>query len=288
DAATDVTELNATSTGAVSGTATFLGETTPTVIAEDPAGDGPVSAEHTSQLGVDITEVNVSQPDAAYPELVVNFKVSNLPNPLTGMQPENVRYVWSFLAGDKEWFVQAKSSALAQTTTADDPTGAVTKTAKAFQLRGNCALLPPPPAPGALNNCGHVAWLDGSFDAANKVVSIRVPIGASFMPPVVPGATLTPTEAAADDIYAALQVGADNANTRDTIAYETNYVVPQRTVALGTAPAGTDPSQVTFGTPMVVGADGAFSASVGSVAAGRAVFAKACFGNTCAVRSTTV
>jgi hypothetical protein len=288
DAATEVAELSATAGGAVSGTANFLGEASPSVLVEDPLGDGPGGAP-SSDIGVDITELNVSQPDAAYPELVATFKVSNLPNPVTGMQPEHVRYVWSFLAGGKEWFVQAKASAIAQSTTADDPTGAPGKTTRAFQLRGNCGLLPGPPSPvGVVNNCGHLAWLDGSFDAANKTVSVRVPLGASFAPEIKAGATLAPTTSPNDDIYAALQVAADTAQTRDTMGYEVEYVVPQRTVALGTAPAGTDPSQVTFGSPIVVGADGAFTANIGVVPAGRQVFAKACFGNSCAVRSVAV
>ncbi|HEX9891743.1 MAG TPA: hypothetical protein VGB28_06735, partial [Actinomycetota bacterium] len=288
DAATDVPELSATSGGEVSGSASFLGEATPTVIAEDPLGDGPGNLAQMSELGVDITEVSVSQPDATYPELVLNFKVSNLPNPVTGMQPENVRYVWTFAAGGKDWFVQAKASTFAQSTTADDPTGVPSKTTRAFQLRGNCGLLPPPPAPGVVNNCGHVAWLDGSFDATNKVVSVRIPIGASYLPQVVPGATLAPTTTPTDDIYAAFQVAADTVQTRDVVTYETSYTVPRRTVALGTALAGTDPAQVSFGAPMVVGADGAFSASLGSIPAGRDVYAKACFGNTCTVRSAAV
>jgi hypothetical protein len=290
DASTAVPELNASSGGGVSGFATFLGESTPSVIAEDPANDGPGGAQSdaSSQAGVDIREVNVFQPDAAYPELVATFKVSNLPNPVTGMQPENVRYVWSFLAGGKEWFVQAKASALAQSTTPDDPTGTVTKTTRAFQLRGNCKLVPGDPVPTGIVSCGHLAWLDGSFDAVNKTVSVRVPLGASFAPEIQAGAALAPTTSPTDDIYAALQVGADNANTRDVVSYETTYTVPQRTVAIGTAPAGTDPSQVTYGAPILVGPDGAFSKNLGPIAAGREVFAKACFGNTCSFRSVAV
>ena len=285
DAANAVTELSASAGGSVTGAASFLGETTPTVLAEDPLGDGPGGAQ-SSDIGVDITEVNVIQPDAAYPELVATFKVSALPNPVTGMQPENVRYVWSFLAGGKEWFVQAKASALAQSTTADDPTGAVTKTTRAFQLRGNCGLLPPPPAPGAVNNCGHLAWLDGSFDAANKTVSVRVPLGASFAPEIKAGALLAPTVSPTDDIYAALQVGADNANTRDVLTYETEYTVPQRSVTLGVAPAGTDPASVSYTTAATLAADGSFTGSVGNVPAGSRVFAKACFGTACSFLST--
>lgn len=281
DASTGVSELNASAGGSVSGVATFLGESTPNVIAEDPLNDGP-GAANGSASGVDITEVSVFQPDATYPELVATFKVSNLPNPVTGMQPENVRYVWSFLAGGREWFVQAKASAFAQATMADDPTGTPTKATRAFQLRGNCALVV------AVNNCGHLAWLDGSFDAVNKTVTVRVPLGASYAPEIKAGALLAPTTTPTDDIYAALQVGADAAQTRDVVSYETEYTVPQRTVALGVAPVGTDPANVTYGTPIVVGADGAFSKSLGPIAAGKAVFAKACFGNTCEYRSVTV
>ncbi|MGH2691830.1 MAG: LVIVD repeat-containing protein, partial [Actinomycetota bacterium] len=199
DAANGVQQLSASSTGAVSGVATFLGEDAPNVIAEDPPGDGPGGAP-ASEAGIDITKVGVSQPDATYPELVATWNVSNLPNPVTGMQPENVRYVWSFTAGGKQWFVQAKASALAQSTTPDDPTGTVTKTTRAFQLRGNCAVVV------AINSCGHVAWLDGSFDATNKTVSVRVPLGASFAPEINTGAVLAPvTPGGTADIYAALQ-----------------------------------------------------------------------------------
>jgi hypothetical protein len=288
DASTGVQELSATAGGDVSGVATFLGESSPNVIAEDPPGDGPGGAP-ASDIGVDITELSVYQPDATYPELVATFKVSNLPNPVTSMQPENVRYVWSFLAGNKEWFVQAKASALAQSTTPDDPTGAVTKTTRAFQLRGNCGMIPGPPSPqGVINSCGHLAWLDGSFDPVNKTVSVRVPLGASYAPEIRTGAILAPTSSATDDIYAALQVGADVEQTRDVVGYETEYQVPQGTVALGTAPAGTDPTQVTYGSPIVVGPDGTFSKNLGSIASGREVFAKACFGNTCSYRSVAV
>jgi hypothetical protein len=282
DSSTGVSELNASTSGNVSGVASFLGESAPNVLADDPLNDGPGGA-NGSASGIDITQVSVSQPDATYPELVFNWNVSNLPNPVTGMQPENVRYVWSFLAGGRQWFVQAKASTLAQSTTPDDPTGTVTKTTRAFQLRGNCAVVV------AVTSCGHIAWLDGSFDAANKTVSVRVPIGASFAPEIKAGATLTPvTPNSTGDIYAALQAVTDNANTRDQVTYSTNYVIPQRTVAFGVAPAGTDPSQVTYGSPIVVGADGTFAKNLGPIATGNEVFAKACFGNTCAFRSVAV
>jgi hypothetical protein len=283
DAANAVQELSASSTGEVSGVATFLGEDAPNVLAEDPLNDGPGGA-NGSASGVDITQASVYQPDAAYPELVFTWSVSNLPNPVTGMQPENVRYVWSFVAGGKQWFVQAKASTLAQSTTPDDPTGTVTKTTRAFQLRGNCEVIG-----GVLTSCGHIAWLDGSFDVTNKTVSARVPLGTSFAPEINTGAVLAPvTPGGNSDIYAALQVAADNNNTRDLVTYETNYTVPQRTVALGVAAAGTDPSQVTYGPAAVVGDDGAFSANLGPIPVGQEVFAKACFGNTCAFGSAPV
>ncbi|HZD18722.1 MAG TPA: hypothetical protein VE669_11325, partial [Actinomycetota bacterium] len=283
--ATDVTSLTASADGGVSGTATFLGESEPNVLAEDPLGDGP-GGEQSSEQGVDITEASVSQPDATYPELEFTWTVSNLPNPVTGIHPEGVRYVWSFLAGGKQWFVQAKASAIAQSTLPDDPDGTVSKTTRAFQLRGNCGLLPPPPAPGLISSCGHVAWLDGSIDREGKTVTVRVPVGASFAPEIAPGATITPITVGGDqDIYAAAQAVADNTFTRDAVLYETSYTVPQGTVALGVAPAGSPASQVTFGDPIVVGPDGGFSGSVGSIPDGSAVYAKACFGTDCSVRT---
>ncbi|MGH2711393.1 MAG: LVIVD repeat-containing protein [Actinomycetota bacterium] len=288
DSADAITQLNATAGGAVSGTATFLGESTPNVIAEDPPNDGPGGA-NSAPIGIDITKVSVSQPDATYPELVATWDVSALPNPVTGMQPENVRYVWSFLAGGKTWFVQAKASAIAQSTTPDDPTGTITKTTRAFQLRGNCGVIPGDPVPVGITSCGHLAWLDGSFDAEATTVSVRVPLGASFAPEIASGAVLKPvTSGGTADIYAALQVAADAPQTRDVVTYETEWTVPQSTVALGTAPVGTDPSTVTYGAPVVVGPDGAFSKNLGPIAAGQAVFAKACFGNTCSYRSVAV
>lgn len=282
DASTGVPELSASSGGNVSGVATFLGESTTNLLAEDPANDGP-GAANGSATGVDITEANIFQPDATYPELVFTWKVSNLPNPVTGVQPENVRYVWRFTAGGRTWLVQAKSSTFLQTTTPDDPTGNVTKATRAFQLRGNCAVVV------ILNSCGHIAWLDGSFDAVNKTISIRLPLNAPFAPEIKPGATIAPvTPDGNTDIYASIQVFTEQPATQDLVTYGTNYVVPQRTVALGVAPAGTDPSQVTYGAPIVVSADGAFAKNLGPIAAGNEVFAKACFGNTCAFRSVAV
>jgi hypothetical protein len=287
DAETGVNQVTATAGGAVSGVASFLGESAPNTLAEDAANDGPGGA-NGAQAGVDITKLSVSQPDATYPELHVTWDVSNLPNPVTGQQPENVRYVWSFSAGGKTWFVQAKSSALAQSTLPDDPTGTVTKTTRAFQLRGNCGLIPGDPAPTGVNSCKHLAWLDGSYDVEKKTVSVRLPLGSVVAPEIAPGAALKPVSTSGTgDVYAALQVGADAEQTRDNVTYDTEWTVPQGTVQLAKAPSGADPATLTYGAPIVVGPDGAFSANVGAVPAGSKVFVKTCFGNTCTYKAVT-
>ena len=282
-----VPELSATGAGAVDGRATFKGESTPSVLATDPAGDGPAGAQ-SSATGVDITEVSASQPDAGYASLVLSFKVSDLPVNEVGMLPEGVRYVWSFRTGSvtgQQWFVQAKSSTIAQASVADDPVGHVTETGHAFQLRGNCQLIG-----GTLTSCGHVAWLEGWFDIPNDTVHIRVPVGASYAASIAPGVTLVPTvanpTATTGDIYAAHQVAADTTQTRDTVFWDTPYTVPARSVRLGIAPAGADPASVTYATAATLAADGSFTGSVGSVPSGSAVFARACFGTSCVYASS--
>jgi len=282
-----VTALAGTAAGAVEGTATFQGETDPFVIAEDPAGDG-VGGDVSSQTGVDITEVSVQQPDAGYPMLVFRFKVTDLPFSRTGLPPEVERLTISFRTGigGAQWFVQAKSTAVAQSTIADDPAGHVTEVGRAFQLRGNCQLIG-----GVLTSCGHVAWLDGAFDVANDTVSIRVPVGSPAAAAIASGVTLVPATSPSStaDIYAAYQVVADNNFTRDIVTWEqeNTYTVPARAVRLGVAPEGTDPASVTYVTEATLAADGSFTGAVGSVPAGSAVFARACFGTSCAYSSVS-
>jgi hypothetical protein len=207
--------------------------------------------------------------------LLFTFKLTDFPLPVTGEIPELGQYLWQFSVDSGTYGIFVKTSALLQTSTPDDPTGTITKTTRAFDLRGNCATFA----------CQHLAWLDGSFDLANETVTVRLPIGASFLPKLQPGVLLDTSA-----ILARLQVASGQASISDLADSISNlpFRAPQRTVALGVADPGADPAQVAYGTPQVVGPDGAFSANLGSVAADKAVFAKACFGNTCSYRSVTV
>ena len=128
-------------------------------------------------------------------------------------------------------------------------------------------------------------------------MKIRIPIGASYAPEIKPGALIAPPAAntpgvASPYIYATFQTVADVAQMRDWADWDpaaelgSTYTIPNPVVKLGVAPAGTDPSAVSFSTAATLAADGSFSGNVGSVPAGSSVFAKACFGTSCSVSST--
>ena len=288
--ATDVKGLKATRSGTavtVSGTGTFAGETAATMLGTDVAGDGPVRAEVSDATGVDLLGASIRQPESGYPYMDVTWKVSNLPGPDTapGTAPEIIRYVASFAADGVTYQAQAKISNLTSTTQVDDPAGHATHVGKSFQLRGNCGTLV------AISNCAHLAWLDGTFDVTRKEVRVRVPVGSPIAPAIKPGAVITAPSSGvtAPFIYATYQAAVSNANTWDALDYdpELTYSVPTGTIALGSAPAGTDPSSVNFGAPATVGADGAFSKTLPAVAAGHDIYAQSCFGTTCSVRTVS-
>jgi hypothetical protein len=287
-AATEAKGLKATRSGSavtVSGTGTFAGEATATMLGTDAAGDGPARAEVADATGVDLLGASIRQPESGYPYLDVTWKVSNLPGPDTApaTAPEVIRYVASFAADDVTYQVQAKLSNLTSLTQVDDPAGHATHVGKSFQLRGNCGTLV------AVSNCAHLAWLDGTFDVARKEIRVRVPVGSPVAPAIKPGAVITaPTSGVtAPFIYATYQAVVSNANTWDAVEYEPelSYSVPQGTIAVGSAATGTDPANVSFGAPAAVGADGAFTKTLPSVASGHDVFVKACFGTSCSVRT---
>jgi hypothetical protein len=266
---------------AVSGTATFGGQALQTV-APDVAGDGPLHADASRELGVDLVAARVHQPNPNEPTLVFEWQATNLPAPI----PEGVRYFWPFMlntpAGDKTYFLQAKATNLASVTVADDPVGHVTHSGAAFQLRGNCGTLV------AIQNCGHLGWLEGQYDLAADTVRIELPIGSALAPEVVPGARLIPFDYAGGTIAAAYQAVVSNATVTDYADWieDFAYTVPSKGVSLGIAPAGTDPANVTFSKDATLGEGDSFTGSldVSGLAPGSyEVFAKACFADNCGV-----
>ncbi|HEV3474017.1 MAG TPA: hypothetical protein VG602_01450 [Actinomycetota bacterium] len=267
-------------TVAVTGTVTFGGQALQTV-ATDVTGDGPLHADLSRDLGVDLVAARVHQPNPNEPTLVFEWQPTNLPAPI----PEGVRYFWPFLlntpAGDKTYFLQAKFTNLASITVADDPAGHVTHSGAAFQLRGNCGTLV------AIQNCGHLGWLEGEYDLTEEVVRIELPIGSALAPDVVPGARLIPFDYAGGTIAVAYQAAVSNATTTDFADWteEFVYTVPSKRVSLGIAPAGADPANVSFSKQATLEGDG-FSGSldVSGLAPGSyEVFAKACFADNCDV-----
>jgi len=273
---------------AVSGSASFGGET-PVHIAEDMAGDGPVSPDASRDLGVDLTGARVFQPDPDVPELVFEWHVTDLPSPSS--LPEAIRYTWPFKVvtptGEKLYQLQAKYSNLASITLADDPAGHARPPGQFFQLRGNCvANYPMSPGPA---NCPHIAWLTGSFDQAGKRVRIRLPLNAPYAPDIKPGAALQRNLVINLTITASYQAVVSNADTSDEALWEEErgpYTVPTKDVRLGIAPAGTDPDAVTYGAPAALDADGGFSGDLSTVGldpGAYAVYVKACFAANCGV-----
>jgi hypothetical protein len=294
---TEVTGLDASVEGAtvaVSGGADF-GEQAPQVMAVDAVGDGPTRREVDEETGVDLTRASIRQPDGDDPTLLFEWKVANLP--AAGSLPEAVRYTFPFLIGQKSFQPQAKLTNLASITMVDDAPGHARPPGH-FQLRGNCVTsypphpLPEPVPPSPVANCPHVAWLDGEFDTATNTVRIELPIGAEFASEIQPGALIEPGTVAGTTITASYQAVVSNATTTDEAPWEgdVTYTVPDREVALGIAPAGTDPSAVAFDTP--AGLDGgAFTGSVdvsGLEPGEYEVFARACFAGNCAVSRTPV
>ncbi len=281
---TEIHSLDGTllgSTLSVSGEAHFGGQA-PLTVAPDVAGDGPVHAEASRELGVDLVAAKAYQPNPNEPTLVFEWQATNLPAPI----PEGVRYFWPFLlntpAGDKTYFLQAKFTNLASATLPDDPAGHVTHTGAAFQLRGNCGTLV------AIQNCGHLAWLEGEYDTAEDTVRIELPLGSAAAPEVVPGARLIPFDYAGGTIAVAYQAVVSNATVTDYADWieDEAYTVPSKGVKLGIAPAGTDPANVTFSTDATLGEGDSFAADldVSGLAPGSyEMFAKACFADNCGV-----
>ena len=286
-----VSSLNAGSLAggiSVSGAASFGGEP-PVTLAPDDAGDGPIHADTSRQTGVDLLGASVSQPDPANPTLVFEWKVTNLPPPSS--LPEAIRYTIPFKittpSGEKTYQLQAKLSNVASITLADDPPGHA-RAPGFFQLRGNCVAN----YQGApVSNCPHIAWLNGSFNASTDTVRIELPLGQSYAPDIVPGIVLLPNVVAGGTIAASYQAVISNATTTDYAEWteEVTYTVPSPAVSLGIAPAGTNPDNVNFSKAATVSSDGSFSGTLASPGPGSyEVFARACFGSNCGVKSVPI
>lgn len=276
----------------LSGMASFGGQK-PVAVAEDPVGDAPGAPEAGETTGVDLIGATLSVPDPANPELLVRWKLTGLPP--SGGIPEGTRYSLPFKIGTKEFQVQAKFSNLSSITVTDDPQGHVSHVGGSFQLRGNCTTSW---NGSGVAYCYHLMWLTGGFDTTTDTVFALVPLGSSAAPDIRSGAMLernTSTNANLNMVIAGYQaVLALSPQTNDEspfgITEEETYAFPvaKKEVALGVAPTGTDPAAVDFSTPATLGANDGFSGTVstaGFAAGTYDVFARACFGTNCGIRS---
>ena len=283
---TSIDEVSAGLSGdalAVTGKATFRGEA-PVLMAEDPAGDGPILPDQAATTGVDLVGGYIYQPDPDDPRIVLEWRVTGLP--ASGSLPEIIRYGFPAKTATTDYQIQAKFSNLVSTTLPDDPQGHAEHVAgTSFQLRGDCGPLDPVP----VNSCRHLAWLDGEFDTAENAVRAYLPIGSSVAPTIVPGAVLEPNPAAfAGNVVASYQAVVSNTSTQDDAFWdpENTYTVPERTVRLGLVPVGApaaytatlNPSGSTFGG----------SLGVAGLTGDHDLVVQACFGTNCATSRTTV
>ncbi|HYH27744.1 MAG TPA: plastocyanin/azurin family copper-binding protein [Actinomycetota bacterium] len=277
----------------VSGSASFGGQP-PTLLNQDPAGDGPVAADLADDTGVDLLSAHAYQPDPNRGELIFEWKLTGLP--ASGSLPEAIRYTIPFKIGSNQYQIQAKLTNNASLTLVDDPAGHVANSGKAFQLRGNCTTNWN--GTGSAN-CPHISWLSGQFDAANKTVRVRVPLGIT--PDFAPGKALVRNDssnAGLNLISASYQAVVTLAGTTgDEMTFGSDelesfsYAIPSKQVRLGIAPAGTDPASVAYTGSATVGQNGAFTGTLpiaGLAAGSYDVYAEACFAAKCAVRSVRV
>lgn len=247
----------------------------PVVLGQDLTGDSPAS-----RSDLDVTSIAAWIEDGDVPVMTFAWRLRDLTD---APPPEVVRYYWQFGVGAGRMALQAKTSDfVSAANAASTPQGVIANATSytehyqqtgdlpQFRIRGNCETIV------AVNSCGHVAWADGAFDVAGDEIRFHVPLDSDATPALRPGARLAPDDNGA---YSAIQAGADNAQTRDTVAQTVTYTIPERTAtATLTAEDGT-----TTVVAMTIGEDGAISAA-GPLAVPAGVYdveVRACFAGSC-------
>ncbi|HVM10843.1 MAG TPA: plastocyanin/azurin family copper-binding protein [Actinomycetota bacterium] len=284
-------------TGAVSGTATFGGQK-PVVVADDPANDANITPRVTdrdgTEAGVDLLNATMSVSNPNQPELLVRWQVADLPT--ERIVPEGVRYTLPFKVGNAVYVVQAKFSNVTDPDHATNAAGHAGRLGASFELRGACN----PSVQGTgIAHCSHRGWLQGSVDPVSSTISVRVPVGSSMAPEIVPGAQLRRNDSSnpdLNDIIAGYQLASltpstpldDRATFGPANAEGFSFTIPAKRVSLGTAPKGSDPRDVEYTTEATLQLNGSFSGTVPvqGVAPGTFdIFARACFAQNCGYRS---
>lgn len=274
-------------TGSVTGTTAFEAVTTAqSVVNPDEStfgGAAPGASPVGDAAGLDIQNATIT-PIAN--GLRFSWIMGSMP---AEVPPEGVRYTWAFKIGSSMYQLQAKRTNVLGVSTTEDPVGTAQHHAanqNAFELRGACVA----EYQGApVNGCYHLAWLNGSFDVANKTVSIDLPfetkdaIGRVVAPNFKPGATLVDNggeNTAGMVISASFQAVVSNTNTAQFINVIMPYYVGP-SVVLGVAAASADPASVTYSSPGVLNGS-TFNGTVSGLTASKnTVFARACNATEC-------
>lgn len=279
-------------TGSVTGTAAFEAITAAlSVVGEEStraAGNVGGSAAGDA-AGLDMQDATI-QPLPNGTGLRFTWTMTSIPEQIP---PEGIRYMWGFRIGNSQYQLQAKRTNVASISTLEDPIGTVQHHANnqnIFQLRGACvANYMGTPA----NGCYHLAYLPGSFDAANGKVTMDMPyetrdsIGRVVAPDFKPGAVLVDNGGVNTGgmvVAASFQAAVSNTNTSQYInGIDPYYVGPQ--IALGVANAGTAPEAVTYSSAGTLNG-GTFNGTVsGLTATKNTVYARACNGIECSYTS---
>jgi len=263
----------------VSGRAFFGGEA-PAVVGQDPAGDVPFPP----QLGLDIVEARIGQPDSASGNLAFELDLADLP--ASGGVPEHVRYSWDFAVDTgsgvpKPFQIDGKLTDVARRNSTNVP---------AFFLRGNCATV------DNVLTCEDVAELATIMDGAYDRITVTVPkevlesdVGASLEGAMIGPGTICEGISAKIAAYFTL-CGGQGQSTGDALVQDPDvpYEVASRTAEVGIVPAG---APAEFTDEATIGAGSTFSATldVSGLAPGTYdIHARACYGSNCATRTTTV
>ena len=278
------------SQGTVTGTAVFQAITgAQSVVTEESTfgGSAPGNSPVGDAIGLDIQNASITPINDG---LRFTWTMGSMP---AQVPPEGVRYTWGFKIGPRLYQLQAKRTNLVSVSTTEDPVGTVQHHAanqNAFELRGACVAA----YQGApVNGCYHLAWLQGSFDVANKTVTIDLPfetrdaIGRLVAPDFKPGAVVVDNggeNTAGMVISASAQAAVSNTSTAQFInGVAPYYIGPQ--VTLGVAAANTAPETVTYTVPAGLNGD-AFTGTVSGIAGTKnTVYARACNGTECSYSS---
>jgi hypothetical protein len=279
-------------TGSVTGTAHFEAITAAqSVVGEESvntAGAAGGSAAGDA-AGLDLQDATI-EPLANGSGLRFTWIMSAMPEQVP---PEGVRYTWGFKVGTSLYQLQAKRTNIVGVSTTEDPVGTVQHHAanqNAFELRGACVAA----YQGApVNGCYHLAWLPGSFDTANKKVTMDMPfetkdaIGRLVAPNFKPGAAVVDNggeNTAGMAIAASFQAAVSNTASSQYInGHMPYYIGPQ--ISLGVAAPNLAPEGVTYTSAGTLNG-GTFNGTVtGLTSAKNTVYARACNGIECSYTS---